>query len=122
MLLQIETRQVEPYITVLMCSGKITLGRESQRIEMLVRELLDKDQKKLVFDLSGVTYIDSTGLGIITFCSASASQAGGGMRVAGATGLAQKLFRITRLDTIIGVFPTVEEACASLASVGKAGA
>ena len=118
MLLQIETKQVEPDITVLTFTGKITLGRESQRIEMLVKELLQQNHKKLVFDLAGVTYIDSTWLGIITFCSAALAEGGGALRVAGAGGLAQKLLRITKLDQIIGVFPTVDEACQSFAQPG----
>ncbi len=118
MLLEIDTREVEPDITVVTFSGKITLGRESQRIELLVKELLEQNHKKVVFDLSGVTFIDSTGLGIITFCSASAAQAGGALRVAGATGLPEKLFHITKLDSIIGLFPTVEAACQNLSAPG----
>lgn len=121
MLLEIQTRQVDPDITVLIFSGKITLGRESQRIEMLVKELLQKNQKKLVFDLTGVTYIDSTGLGIVTFCSASVREAGGALHVAGASGIAEKLFHITKLDNIIGLYPTVEEACRNLAANSKGG-
>ena len=111
MLLQIETKQVEPDVTVLALSGKITLGRESQRIEMLVTELLQQNHKKLVFDLAGVTYIDSTGLGIITFCSAAARTSGGALRVAGASGIAEKLFHVTKLDEIISIYPTVDQAC-----------
>ena len=111
MLLQIETKQVEPDVTVLMFTGKITLGRESQRIEMLVKELVEQNHKKLVFDLAGVTYIDSTGLGIITFCSAALAEGGGALRVAGASGLAEKLLHMTKLDQIIGLYPTADQAC-----------
>ncbi len=111
MLLQIDTKQVEPDVTVLTFSGKITLGRESQRIEMLVKDLLHQNHKKLVFDLAGVTYIDSTGLGIITFCSAEAQTSGGALRIAGASGIAEKLFQVTKLDKIISLYPTVEQAC-----------
>lgn len=120
MLLQIETRQVGPDITVLTFTGKITLGRESQRIEMLVRDLLAQNQKKLVFDLSGVGYIDSTGLGILTFCSASAAEAGGALRVAGASGIADRLFKITKLDQILNFYPNVEAACESFTLAGQA--
>ena len=111
MLLQIETKQVEPDITVLAFTGKITIGRESQRIEMLVKDLIAQNKKKLVFDLSGVGYIDSSGLGIVTFCSAAIAEAGGALRVAGAQGLAERLFQVTKLDKIIGFYPTVDAAC-----------
>ena len=111
MLLQIETKQVEPDVTVLTFTGKITLGRESQRIEMLVKDLLHENHKKLVFDLAAVTYIDSTGLGIITFCSAEAQTSGGALRIAGASGIAEKLFQVTKLNQIISIYPSVDQAC-----------
>lgn len=110
MLLQIETHDVAPDITVLRFSGKITIGRESARIEMLVKDLIAQSKKKVVFDLTGVDYIDSTGLGIVTFCSASIAEAGGALRVA-AHGLPEKLFQVTKLDKIIRFFPTAAEAC-----------
>jgi anti-anti-sigma factor len=115
MLLQIETKQVQPDITVLTFTGKITLGRESQRVEMLVNDLLSKNQKKLVFDLTGVGYIDSTGLGIVTLCSATVAEAGGALRVAGASGLADRLFKATKLDQILSFYPNVEAACQDFA-------
>src|SRR5262249_5892030 len=68
MLLQIDKRQIDPDITVLEFTGKISLGRESQRIETMVNELLSQKVSKLIFDLSRVDYIDSAGLGIMTYC------------------------------------------------------
>ncbi len=114
MILQIETRKLEPDAAIVQFTGKITLGRESQRIETVVDELLKDGFRKFVFDLGGVTYIDSAGLGMITLCSGKATQAGGVLRVAGATGLAAKLFKITRLDTVIPFYATVEEASQGL--------
>ncbi len=110
MLLEIETHDVEPDITLLRFNGKITIGRESARIEMLVKDLIAQSKKKVVFDLTGVDYIDSTGLGIITFCSACITEAGGALRVA-AHGLPEKLFQVTKLDKIIRFYPTAKDAC-----------
>src|SRR5579862_998999 len=67
MLLQIDKKLIEPDITVLEFTGKISLGRESQRIETMVNELLAQKVSKLIFDLSKVDYIDSAGLGIMTY-------------------------------------------------------
>lgn len=113
MLLEIEQTRIEPDVTVLKFTGKLTLGRESQRVETLVLDLIRKGEKKFVFDLGGVTYIDSSGLGIITLCSGSAVQAGGGLRVAGASGIAERLFKVTKLDSVIPFYATVEEASAA---------
>jgi anti-anti-sigma factor len=114
MILQIDTKKVEPDIAVVQLAGKITLGRESQRIEAAVDELLKDGSRKFIFDLAGVDYIDSAGLGMITLCSGKVTQVGGIFRVAGAQGLAAKLFKITRLDTVIPFYPTVEAASEGL--------
>mgnify|MGYP001576507182 CR=1 FL=1 len=110
MILQIETKRVPPDGAIVQFGGKITLGRESQRIEQVVDELLKEGVRKFIFDIAGVTYIDSSGLGMITLCSGKVVAAGGVLRVAAATGLAAKLFKMTRIDTVIPFFDTVEAA------------
>jgi len=118
MLLQIESRRIEPDITVLALAGKITLGRESQKIETLIQDLLRADEKKIVFDLSQVDHVDSTGIGILAYCFGTLNRSGGEMCVAGATGKVLHLLQITRLDTVLPLYPSVDAACAHLC--GKA--
>ncbi len=115
-MLQIDTRELGSGITVVTLAGKITLGPESHQIESVVKDLLKQNRRKLIFDLSGITYIDSTGLGILTFCSSRATEAGGKLCIAGAASLPARLFHITRLDTIIALYPSVEAARESLAA------
>jgi anti-sigma B factor antagonist len=116
MLLKLDIRAIEPDITAVVLGGKITLGRESQQIETSVKDLLGEGHKNIILDLSGITYVDSTGLGIVTFCSSHVTQAGGKFAVAGATGLPAKLFQMTRLDTIIRLYPSLEAACQAIAA------
>ena len=106
-LLRVETSRIEPDITVLSFAGKIVLGPDSMQIEMLVFELLKKNQKKFIFDLSRVYYVDSTGMGVIASCFTKAAKAGGGLRLAGVSGRVRELFKITRLDSVVGFYPTV---------------
>ena len=107
LMLETEVREAAPGITVVKFSGRITTGRESAGIEVLVRKLLGETRKKLIFDLSGVDYIDSMGLGVLMFCSATMQAGGGVLRVAGAKPLPTKLFQLTKLDKILSFFPTV---------------
>ena len=109
-LLQIQTGRIEPDITVVALAGKIVLGLDSREIEILVADLVRKNEKKVIFDLSNVLYIDSSGLGVIANCFSQLQQAGGGLRVAGAGNKVRDLFRITRLDTMMRLYPTVAEA------------
>ncbi len=111
MILDVNQKQVEPDITLLEFKGRIALGRESQRVETLVSELIAQNRKKLVFDLSGVDYIDSAGIGIVTFCFGTVKEAGGALRIANPTERVKKLFHLTHVDTFLSVFPTVAEAC-----------
>ena len=114
--LQTETRRVEPDIVVLHFSGRITLGPESEILEPLVKDLLHQNERKFIFDLTGVERIDSTGAQIITDCFFTVRGAGGGLRLAGASERVARLFRITRLDTLVPLYPTVAVAREGLPS------
>jgi len=114
MLLQIDSRRIEPDILVVSFTGKITVGRESQRIETMVQDLLRRNEKKLIFDLMGVDYIDSAGLGMLTFSASTVREAGGAIGLVCGAGKVDQLIKITRLNSILPFFSTVEAACQSL--------
>ncbi len=113
MALTITTRKCEPDITVIEIGGRITLGSESSQIETYVLKSLNEGAQKLIFDLSQVSYIDSTGIGKIAYCSGKISQRGAHAAVAGASGLVLDVFKLTRLDTVIRFFPDIRSACAA---------
>jgi anti-sigma B factor antagonist len=115
MALSLTMRKCEPGITVIELAGRITLGREGTQIETTVLKSLKEGARKLVIDLSRVTYIDSTGIGMIAYCFGKINQLGAQASVAGATGLVLEVFRLTRLDSVIQFFPDVESACESFA-------
>ena len=114
MVLQIESKRIAPDITLLEFAGKIALGRESQRIEALVQDLLRQNEKKLVFDISRVDHMDSTGIGVMAYCFGTLNRCGGELRLAGASGKVLHLLQITHLDNVLPLYTTVEAACASL--------
>jgi anti-anti-sigma factor len=116
MVLSVTSRKCEPDVTVIELDGRITLGRESGQIEAAILKALNEGVNKLVVDLSKVTYIDSTGIGIIAYCFGKVSQAGAKAAVAGASGLVLEVFKITRLDTVMNFYPDVGAACASFAA------
>ena len=116
MLLEVSQRQMDPDITVLDLKGRITLGRESQRLETLVNELKDKGVKKMIFDMSGVTYVDSAGLGILTYAYATMKKANAELRLAGLQERVQELLKFTHLDTILPVDASLADSARTLAS------
>jgi anti-sigma B factor antagonist len=108
--LQIQTERIDPDITVVSMTGKIVMGPDSMEVEALVSRLVEKNEKKVIFDLSHVDYLDSTGLGAIAHSFALLQRAGGGLRLAGAGDRIQAHIRATRLDSMVPTFPTVAEA------------
>src|SRR5438046_2850292 len=106
MILEIEKKTVGN-IVVLEMSGRITLGRDCQQIESDVDELLRNQQTRIVFDLSKVKYMDSSGIGILVMCSGKIKGAGGELRLAGATGVVDQSLILTRMNMIVPVFATV---------------
>lgn len=114
MSLEIETRRIEPGTTVLELAGKIALGRDSQRVETMVQDLLRQDEKRIILDISRVDHLDSTGIGILAYCYGTINRSGGDLRIAGASGKVLHLLQITRLDGVLPLCDSVEAACASL--------
>ena len=55
MLLQIVEREMAPDITVVELTGRLALGRESQRIESLVEDLAKKGSTRVIFDMTAST-------------------------------------------------------------------
>ena len=112
-MLEILNKDLPPDVVVLEIKGKITLGRESKQLEWAVENLARDGRKKVVFDLSGVTNIDSTGIGIIVMSSGQLKKAGGELRLAGASSHVEEVLKITNVDRIVFLHPTTAAAAAS---------
>ena len=104
------SRQMDPGISVIAMTGRLVFGREVDQLETLVHESLKQGRTKLVFDLSGLDYADSSGIGAIVSCLTEIKKSGGELRVACLNSRIQRLFKISGVDQILAVFPTVAEA------------
>jgi len=110
-MLEIQTRQLPPDIVVLEISGRITIGRECKQLEWATDSLVrEKQQKKIIFDLSGVTHIDSTGIGIIVMSAGQVKEAGGQLRLAGVNRHVEQVLKLTSVDKLVICNSTVTEA------------
>jgi anti-sigma B factor antagonist len=91
-------------------SGKLMMGNDSRQVEWSVAELLGAGVKKIIFDLSNLSTIDSTGVGIIVMCEGKVRKAGGELRIAGPDGLVKQTLILTHVDRLLQIYPTVSEA------------
>jgi anti-sigma B factor antagonist len=110
MLMEISHTEIAPATAVITLTGKLMMGPESAQILSLVDDLMKRGKQIVVFDLSGVTAIDSTGIGRFIYTYNKLAGAGGDMRMAGATGHVFQTFKVSLLDKVFRFFPTVEEA------------
>jgi anti-sigma B factor antagonist len=118
LILSIQKKRIEPDVMLLELEGKICLGNSAKELEWAVAELQKANEKKVVFDLSGVTMMDSTGIGIVAMCSGRMKKAGGELRVAGAKGVVEEVLKMTHMENIVGLYATTAEAVAGFTSGG----
>ncbi len=109
----IESRKTDSGVAVITISGRLVFGREVDRLETLVNELITAGQQKFVFDLSTLDYVDSSGIGTIVACLTHIKQGGGELRTAGSNPRIQRLFTMTGVDKLLSFYPTVAEATAA---------
>ena len=108
--LNIQTKQLPPDIVVLEMLGKITMGNDCRQVEWATKKLVGESRKKIIFDLSGITHLDSTGIGIIVAVAGQMRQAGGELRVAGASAHVEHILKMTNVDQIVGLHPSAAAA------------
>ena len=76
-MLEIQTKHVRPDVVVLEITGRIKIGREGKQLEGAVDSLVSGERKKVAFNLTGLTHIDSTGIRIIVMSARGALQGAG---------------------------------------------
>src|SRR5467141_424886 len=100
--MKISSRQVDG-VTIVDCSGRITLGEGSVMLRDSVREMLAKGQKKIVLNLADVNYIDSSGIGALVSAFTTAKNQGGELKLLNLTKKVHDLLQITKLYTVFDV-------------------
>jgi len=117
-MLEIQTKRLAPDIVVLEITGRITIGRECKQLEWATDTLVrEKKEKKIIFDLTGVTHMDSTGVGIIVMSAGIVKEAGGELRLSGANKHIESVLKVTSMDKLVSWSPTVTEAAGGFGQV-----
>lgn len=83
-------------------------------------EVRKDEETALVVDLAGVPYMDSAGLGSVLGAYASCQRTGRGFAVAGPPDRVMTLFRMSRVDSILPIYASLEAAEGSLARAAGA--
>lgn len=97
-------------ITIIYPEGKITLGDGDQELGEAVRTILEKGGRRIILNLSKVSYLDSSGVGELVGCYTSIKNKGGEMRVCGMNSRIFNLITMTSLHSVFDVKETEEES------------
>jgi len=108
--MQFTKRPLPQGLTALTVRGSIRCGPDCSRVEREVDALIAASETRVILDLAGVTHADSAAMGSIVRCFTKLRSAGGAMCIAGAQPMIVYSMKITRVDKLIGMFPTVDLA------------
>lgn len=94
---------------VLRPTGEIDLARSPDLRERL-RSEIDRGVRRLVIDLSGVPYMDSSGVATLVEALQLSRKAGCRLLLAGLPAKVRSIFAISRLDTVFQIVDSIDEA------------
>jgi anti-sigma B factor antagonist len=95
--------------SVLDVRGEVDLHSATQLQDRLF-QLIAAGRQRVVVDLTALSFLDSTGLGVLVAARNEAERAGAALRLVCTSDRMLKLFRITGLDAVFEIYATMAEA------------
>ncbi len=102
MSVKLNIRQVGD-VSVVDVAGRITLGEGSSALRDALRDLINKNQKKILLNLGEVNYIDSSGIGELVSGFTTVTNSGGSLKLLNLNKRVKDLLQITKLYTVFDV-------------------
>jgi anti-sigma B factor antagonist len=102
--MRLERKSEGKHAVVLALSGTIEGGPAAETFLSTIRQLILEGRRNVLLDLGGVSWINSTGLGILIGGHAALRRVGGSMKIVNLTDRVESLFAITKLNLVFDVF------------------
>jgi anti-sigma B factor antagonist len=100
-------------VTIIRLNGKLMGGPDADHFQGLIKELVEEDRRKILVDMGKVSWVNSTGLGILISGYTTLKNAEGTFKLVGVNKRIDQIFMVTKLHTIFEAF---EEEASALAS------
>lgn len=81
----------------------------AQDVKAKLNELLDQEIRKIIFDFSGILFIDSSGFAVIISFFNKAKEKKYQFKFCNVTAEVNELLEVTKLNTILEVYNSVED-------------
>lgn len=101
-------------IQIITLAGQVSIGEGVADLRKALTSASRQPGRRVVVDMADVPFVDSAGLGELVAGSRRLAESGGSLCVAAARAKVADLIRLTRLDDLIPVHATVEEALENL--------
>ena len=117
--MQLEQRIVGQ-VAVVKVTGDITLNKGGDvLLKDKVQSLIQQGHQNLLLDLSGVSYVDSAGLGELVQAYATTKNRGGSLKLLNVTKRLKDLLVVTKLLTVFDTFENEADALGSFGAASK---
>lgn len=99
-------------VSILRMEGKIMGGPDADTFQKTVKDLLAEGRKSVLLDLGKVSWVNSTGLGILISGHTTIQNGGGKMMLVGVNKRIDQIFMVTKLHTIFESYDDEAQALA----------
>jgi anti-sigma B factor antagonist len=111
----IKTSTLDNGIGLIEAKGSLVGGDETVELRQAVAGFIDRNYDKLLIDLGGVTYVNSTAIGVLVSAQTSYARKGWRIKLCGMNKNITNIFVITKLTLVFDVYDTRDEAIKSFA-------
>lgn len=118
--LAIQSRRVG-HVAVICCSGRIVAGEEAAALERAVNGYIS-NHTNVVINLGEVSFIDSSGLGLLVRLTATTRHTQAGLRYCGVSEQMRKVLELTKLTSVLSIHPSEAQAIAAFSAKASGGA
>lgn len=105
-------------VSVVSVVGELDMATAPQ-LQQQVTELVEADRVRVVFELSGVSFCDSTGLSVFVRAKNHCDAAGGVVRLAAPQRAVLRILEVSGLVEVLRTYPTVDEAISADSAVDE---
>lgn len=107
------TTRTADNVEIISLQGKITIGAGDTQLREVISNAIAQGRTNVLLDMSGVTTIDSSGIGELVGSFTTVTNRGGKLKLLHLPAKLNELLHVTQLITVFEVYENEQEALAS---------
>lgn len=107
------TSRTSDGVEIIQLQGKITIGSGDSQLREVITNALNTGKNNLLLDMSGVTTIDSSGIGELVGSYTTVTNRGGKLKLLHLPAKLNELLHVTQLITVFEVYENEQDALKS---------